>query len=238
MHVWYWGLRCWPVCLFVVFFFCFFFFCFFFFVFFFCCCCFFVFFLLLLFFCVFFLWLTLVSNECIWRHRLAPVVSAFFICHSLSVPAAVFVPLIPFYCFTTETTLSFPLRDITYQSIITCTSLYTFEKKRENDRKDSLETDYWRHIVALTLITETSAPIMKYEHVQQTCAMFNHFIPNLVNILHKSTAGRHRSVMAADGPITACCRFMKNASLEVSELQSSIFGYGMLVKNQHKWQTM
>ena len=41
----------------------------------------------------------------------------------------------PFHCFTTETTLSFPLRDITYQIIISCTRLYNFEKKRENDRK-------------------------------------------------------------------------------------------------------
>ena len=34
----------------------------------------------------------------------------------------------------------FPLRDITYQIIIRCTRLYTFEKKRENDRKDRV----WR----------------------------------------------------------------------------------------------
>ena len=33
-----------------------------------------------------------------------------------------------------------------------------------------------------------------------------------VSILHKSTAGRYRPVRIADGPITACCRFMKNAS--------------------------
>ena len=61
-----------------------------------------------------------------------------FSCHSLSLPVAVFVSLILFHCFTTET--SFPLRDITYQIIISCTRLYTFEKKRENDRKDRV----WR----------------------------------------------------------------------------------------------
>ena len=31
---------------------------------------------------------------------------------------------------------TFPLRDVTYQIIINCTRLYTFERKRENDRKD------------------------------------------------------------------------------------------------------
>ena len=29
-----------------------------------------------------------------------------------------------------------------------------------------------------------------------------------VSALHKSKAGRHRPVRVADGPITACCRFM------------------------------
>ena len=38
---------------------------------------------------------------------------------------------------------------------------------------------------------------------------------NPVSILHKSTAGRYRPVRVADGPITARCRFMKNASWEV-----------------------
>ena len=33
-----------------------------------------------------------------------------------------------------------------------------------------------------------------------------------VSILYKSTAGRYRPVRVADGPITACCRVMKNAS--------------------------
>ena len=32
------------------------------------------------------------------------------------------------------------------------------------------------------------------------------------SILYKSTAGRYRSVRVADGPITARCRFIKNAS--------------------------
>ena len=61
--------------------------------------------------------------------RLAPIVSAFCF-----LPVAVFVSLIPFNYFATEA-LSFPLRDITYQIIISCTRLYTFEKKRENYRK-------------------------------------------------------------------------------------------------------
>ena len=35
-----------------------------------------------------------------------------------------------------------------------------------------------------------------------------------VSILHKSIAGRYRSFRVADGPITACYRFMSNASWE------------------------
>ena len=54
-------------------------------------------------------------------------------CHSLSLPVTVFVSLMSFHCFTT-------LRDITYQIVISCTRLYTFEKKIENDRKDGV----WR----------------------------------------------------------------------------------------------
>ena len=46
----------------------------------------------------------------------------------------------PIHCFTAETTLSFPLRDITYQIITSFTRLYTFEKKIENVRKDRV----WR----------------------------------------------------------------------------------------------
>ena len=37
---------------------------------------------------------------------------------------------------------------------------------------------------------------------------------NPVSILHKSTAGRYRPVSYPDGPITARCRFMKNANWE------------------------
>ena len=36
--------------------------------------------------------------------------------------------------------------------------------------------------------------------------------PVPVSILHKSIAGRYRPVWVADGPITARCRFIKNAS--------------------------
>ena len=39
------------------------------------------------------------------------------------------------------------------------------------------------------------------------------YIP--VSILHKSIAGRSRPVRVADGPITARCRFIKNASLDM-----------------------
>ena len=38
------------------------------------------------------------------------------------------------------------------------------------------------------------------------------FNPYPISILHKSIAGRSRPVRVADGPITARCRFMKNAS--------------------------
>ena len=36
------------------------------------------------------------------------------------------------------------------------------------------------------------------------------------SILYKSTAGRYRPVRVADGPITARCRFIKNASWVLS----------------------
>ena len=38
------------------------------------------------------------------------------------------------------------------------------------------------------------------------------FIIYPLSILHKSIAGRYRPVRVADGPITARCRFIKNAS--------------------------
>ena len=76
----------------------------------------------------------------IWT-KLAIVVSAFFffffffffVCHSLSLPVGVFVSLIPFHCFTTETISSTKGHNLSI--IISCTRLYTFEKKGENDRK-------------------------------------------------------------------------------------------------------
>ena len=38
-----------------------------------------------------------------------------------------------------------------------------------------------------------------------------------VSILYKSTAGRYRPVSYPDGPITACCRFIKNASWDFAQ---------------------
>ena len=49
----------------------------------------------------------------------------------------------------------------------------------------------------------------------------NRFL-NPAGILHKSIAGRDRPVSAADGPITARCRFIKNASWEESQFKSII----------------
>ena len=42
--------------------------------------------------------------------------------------------------------------------------------------------------------------------------------PIQVNILYKSIAGPYRPVRVADGPITACYRFIKNASWDVDRL--------------------
>ena len=42
-------------------------------------------------------------------------------------------------------------------------------------------------------------------------------VENPVSILYKSTAGRYRPVSYPDGPITARCRFIKNASWEKTE---------------------
>ena len=39
-----------------------------------------------------------------------------------------------------------------------------------------------------------------------------------VNILHKSIAGRYRPVRVADGPITARCRFITNASWVIANM--------------------
>ena len=40
---------------------------------------------------------------------------------------------------------------------------------------------------------------------------------NPVSIVHKSTASRYRPVSVADGPITARCRFIKNANWEETQ---------------------
>ena len=40
----------------------------------------------------------------------------------------------------------------------------------------------------------------------------------LVRIRYKSIAGRYRSVRVADGPITACFRYIKNASWDECHL--------------------
>ena len=79
---------------------------------------------------------------------MAPVISAFSFCHSLSLPVAVFVSLIPFHYF--------PLGNITYQIIISCTRMYTFEKKRENDIKikpgDRLQVNV--HVLTLVMLNK------------------------------------------------------------------------------------
>ena len=47
-----------------------------------------------------------------------------------------------------------------------------------------------------------------------------------VSILHKSIAGRYRPVRVADGPITARCRFIKNASgVEYLPRNPSVYQY-------------
>ena len=43
------------------------------------------------------------------------------------------------------------------------------------------------------------------------------------NILYKSTAGRYRPVRVADGPITARCRFIKNANWEAIVVDKTHF---------------
>ena len=45
-----------------------------------------------------------------------------------------------------------------------------------------------------------------------------------VCILHKSTADRYRPVRVADGPITARCRFIKNASWDIYLLGITLMG--------------
>ena len=43
------------------------------------------------------------------------------------------------------------------------------------------------------------------------------YMYNPISILHKSRAGRYRPVRVADGPLSARCRFIKNASWEPNE---------------------
>ena len=45
----------------------------------------------------------------------------------------------------------------------------------------------------------------------------------LVSILHKSTAHRYRPVRVADGPITARCRFINNASSGTGIFRFQVF---------------
>ena len=73
----------------------------------------------------------------VWRmtNRLAPVVSAFFFFFFF------FFFFLSFFitscsCICLFNPISLLLWDITYKIIVSCTRLYTFEKKRENDRKD------------------------------------------------------------------------------------------------------
>ena len=87
---------------------------------------------------------------------------------SQSTPVAVFVSLIPFHCFTA---LSFPLREITYQIIISFTRLYTFEEeKRENDRKNRV----WRQTTVMRVnrvIKHLHLSNLKYPHFTVYCLL-------------------------------------------------------------------
>ena len=56
--------------------------------------------------------------------------------------------------------------------------------------------------------------------------IFSHYILRHIrgSILHKSKAGRYRTVRVADGPITARYRCIKNASRDISVLMKQGFG--------------
>ena len=51
----------------------------------------------------------------------------------------------------------------------------------------------------------------------------NCFLDLPISILYKSIAGRYRPVRVADGPITARCRFIKNASWDRSVRPGSVW---------------
>ena len=53
--------------------------------------------------------------------------------------------------FINSPVLSFPLKNVTVKISITCTRLYTFEKKRENNRKDGV----WRQTITKTRVGKT-----------------------------------------------------------------------------------
>ena len=71
-----------------------------------------------------------------------------FLCHSLSLPVAVFVSLIPFHCFTA---LSFPLREIkSLYALLDCIPLKRKEKMIEKiESGDRLPGMY--HDIFLTI---------------------------------------------------------------------------------------
>ena len=101
--------------------------------------------------------------------RLAPVVSAFSFCHSLSLSVAVFVSLIPFHCFTIFSTMGHNL-----SNLYSCTRLYAFEKKKENDRKDRVwrqtKTQWWKpeFYLQLKLFITTLCPSSDWQINKQS----------------------------------------------------------------------
>ena len=71
----------------------------------------------------------------------------------------------------------------------------------------------------------TAALYIKYEDNDRREKSENQKGVDQVSILYKSIAGRYRPIRVADGPITARCRCIKNASWGVFHLSAITTGF-------------
>ena len=70
-------------------------------------------------------------------------------------------------------------------------------------------------VISLGGVSVSHQQILLFTTGAHACSPFDRGLHSTrfpVNILHKSIAGRYRPVRVADGPITARCRFLKNAN--------------------------
>ena len=99
----------------------------------------------------------------------------------------------------------------------------------KNERRGT-ENDIWthRHTNKEELPWNKQRNCLRTDS-RKTTGAFNQFhscdfyTSNPVSILQKSIAGRYRPARVADGPITTCCRFIKNASWEITNILQTFY---------------